>query len=383
MVISLRDQAAIVGIGDLPYTTRSGLTGLELMLRAARAAMADAGLERGDLDGIMGLSPNVTAEDYVANQGLRNIRYSASVLRFDSPRLIALQTAAMAIATGQARYVLVAMGRDFASDRHITLARHQGATPQMRKAAEFNYVYGDTTSLINHALRMRLHMDAYGTTEAHLAKVIVNQYRHAALNPNALVHEPVTHDWYFAQPYLAEPLRRPDNYLYADSAGAFIVGPAERARDGKARPVYVSGVAMTFSNYPYAYSSLIGDRGENPLARGARAALGMAGVTLKDLDFAQLYDSLTPLVIFQLGNLGLCPPEEIAGYLDSVSLAFGGGGLPVNTHGGHLAQGMAQGQSHDLEAVRQLHGEAVNRQVPDAEIGIVTATEGAAAVLRR
>jgi acetyl-CoA acetyltransferase len=383
MVTSLRDQAAIVGIDDLPYTTQSGMTELELMLRAAMGALADAGLERGDLDGVMGLSPNVTAEDYVANLGLRNIRYSASVLRFDAPCLIAMQTAAMAIATGQARYVLIAMGRNFASERHITLARHQGATPQMRKAAEFNYVYGDTTSLINHALQMRAHMDTYGTTEAHLAQVIVNQYRHAALNPNALVREPVTREWYFGQPYLAEPLRRPDNYLYADSAGAFIVGPAERAGDGKARPVYLSGVAMTFSDYPYAYSSLIGDRGESPLARAARRALEMAGVALGDLDFAQLYDSLTPLVIFQLGNLGVCPPEEIAGYLDSVSLAFDGGGLPVNTHGGHLAQGMAQGQSHVLEAVRQLRGEAVNRQVPDAEVGIVTVPEGAVAVLRR
>lgn len=380
-MIELRDQTAIIGIGDQPFTTNSGHTELEMMLRASLRAIEDAGLQRGQIDGIIGLSPSVTAEEYVANLGLKNIRFSVSVLRFDAACLIALQAASMAIVTDQARYVLIAMGRNFATDRHITYARHQGASPQMRKAAEFNYVYGETTSLIHSAMGMRRQMDEFGLREDHLAQVIVNQYRHASLNPNALIRRPITKEAYFAAPYAAEPLRTLDNYLYADSAGAFIVGPATGSEAHP--PVYVSGIAMTFSDYPYAYSDLLVDREASPAARAAAHAFQMAGATAADMDFAQLYDSLTPIVFGQLSALGFCAAEGVADYLDRTSLAFDGGGLPVNTHGGHLAQGMAQGQSHVLEAVRQLRGQAEGRQIAGARMGVVAVPEGAVAVLRR
>ncbi len=383
MPTTLRDKAAICGIGQIPFTTNSGMTEIEMLLRASAEAIEDAGLKRGDIDGVIALSANTTAEEYISNLGLKNVRFSSSILRFDALNIISLMHAAMAVATGQARYVLVAQGRNFSSERGTTLGRHEGGVPQMRKAREFNFIYGESTSLIHHALAMREHMDHYGTTERSLAKIVVNQRRHASLNPNALIRKPMTEAQYFKQPYLAEPLRVPDHYIYADGGSAWVVGLASEARNAKKRPVFISGVAMTFPDYAYSYSGLLQDTGESQSARAVRNAYKMAGVTIKDMDFAQLYDSFPMLVILQIPSTGICTAKEVAQWLESTSMAFDGGGLPVNTHGGHIAQGMASGHSHVVEAVLQLRGEATNRQVKNAEIGLVVAVDGAAVVLRR
>jgi len=102
----------------------------------------------------------------------------------------------------------------------------------------------------------------------------------------------------------------------------------------------------------------------------------MAGVTPRDIDVAQFYDAFTPRVIHDLVAYGFCAPEDVGGFIDAGSLARGGT-LPSNTAGGLLSEGHLSGFGHIREAVRQLRGECGERQVPDAELCLVTGYGGA------
>ena len=253
-------------------------------------------------------------------------------------------------------------------------------------ARDYYFPYGLTVPTQWFSMMARCHMDRFGTKSEQLGAVAVAMRKHAQLNPNALMRErPMTLEDYLASPMIADPFRLFDCSLEADGAVAMIVTSAERARDLKAKPIYVSGIAQG-QPFPADDIATREDVFELGLTSATPRAFAMAGIGHADVDFAEIYDPFTFQVIQQIEEMGFCKRGEGGAFVEGGRIELGGD-LPVNTHGGLLSEAHVLGMNHFLEAVRQLRAEAGERQVENAEIGIVTGFgdfgDGAIAILRR
>ncbi|HKN90319.1 MAG TPA: thiolase, partial [Acidimicrobiia bacterium] len=210
---------------------------------------------------------------------------------------------------------------------------------------------------------------------AHLAEVAISTRANAVRRPTAIMREPLTLDDYFAARMISEPLCLYDFCLESDGAVAVVTTSAERARDLRHPPVYVSasanggagrwGQAISWHGMPDEYYASSGHR---PVA--ARV-YEMAGVGPQDIDVALLYDHFTPMVLMQLEDYGFCPIGESGPFVADGNIRWPEGSLPVNTHGGNLSEAYIIGMTHVKEAVEQLRGSAVN-QVQGARTALVT-----------
>ena len=195
---------------------------------------------------------------------------------------------------------------------------------------------------------------------------------------------PLTLEDYLASPFISYPARRLDACIETDSAAAVVVTSAERARDLKHKPAYVMAAAQGHPDSP----DFIANRKDYVsigLTKAAPRAFAMAGVTPADMDFAQLYDCFTFVVMRQIEEAGFCKRGEGPDFAKGGRIELGGE-LPVNTHGGLHSEGYAMGVNHMVEAVRQLRGQAGPRQIDNCRMGCVTSWghygDGSMAILR-
>jgi acetyl-CoA acetyltransferase len=218
-------------------------------------------------------------------------------------------------------------------------------------------------------------MHEFGTTPEQMAEVAVTLRRHASLNPNAHKRELITVSDVLKSRMITAPLHILDCAIVSDGAAAAIVTSIERARDLKKRPVHLLG-----QGYGLRHSHI----GEHVdlMSTGAvdsgRGAFKSAGLTPVDIDVAQIYDCFTITVIIELEDLGFCKKGEGGQFVEGGRIGIGGE-LPVTTHGGLLSgghPGLGGGFFHVVEAVRQLRGEAAERQVRDAEVALVHGNGG-------
>ena len=387
---TLRDKACVVGIGETPYSRGkgSGMSQLALQLKAAVAAIEDAGLTPKQIDGIMPFPNLGTAEGFAANLGVENLRFAATLNVGGAAPCASLRTAAMAVASGSAEYVLVPAGWNGYSGSRAreTVADEVMSIPGGTIARDFYMPYGLASPPQWYALMARRHMHEFGTTQEQLGCIALAMRKHAQLNENAVMHgKEMTLDDYLGSPVITDPYRLFDCCLETDGAAAMIVTSAERAADLKKQPVYIMGAA---SGQPYPADDIIGreDIFRTGLTIAAEEAYRMAGVMPADVDFAEIYDCFTFEVLQQIEESGFCARGEGGAFVEDGRIELGGE-LPVNTHGGLLSEAHVLGMNHIVEAVRQLRGEAGARQVADAEIGVVTGWgdfgDGSIALLRR
>ena len=386
----MKDKACIVGVGESAYTRNADdpASVLTNQLQAATHAIADAGLSNNQIDCLIPSQYGPTTEELAANLGVEELRYATTVHMGGAAAVASVQTAAMAVAAGVADYALVVTGWNgySATRTRSVLASDTSVIPGGDIARDYYMPYGLTVPAQWYALIARRHMHEFGTTAEQLGAIALAMRKHAQLNERAVMRErAMTIEDYLASPVIAHPYRLFDCCLETDGAAAVVVTTAERARDLQRKPVYIMGAA---AGHPYPADDITNreDIYETGLTAAAPRAFAMAGVTPGDVDFAQIYDCFTFEVLQQIEEAGFCKRGEGGAFVQGGRIELGGQ-LPVNTHGGLLSEAHVLGMNHVVEAVRQLRGEAGERQVADAEIGVVTGWgdfgDGSIVVLRR
>ncbi len=376
MTLALRDQTAIVGIGQSEYGRFLPHSQLALGATALKAALDDAGLTRADIDGIsihmgwpLGVDYDRVAEAYGLD--VRWVNQSWLHGRFVTS---AIQQAAMAVACGLADVVACVTAISFTRERQILGGpddfegtREDGGTHGEAPA------YGLTAPAGGAALGMQRYMARYGATSEQLAAVPIAFRKHAMKSPYAVMKKPMTLADHQASRMVVDPLRLFDCCLITDGAAVALVTSAERARDLKQRPVYISGMQGLRSGrdeFIFAPRGLgINQQRAGHAAPDAHTlqAYRMAGVARGDIDGLYTYDAFSPLILFMLERFGFCGPGEAAAWVQDGRIELGGE-LPMNTSGGLLSEAHVGGWNSILEMVRQLRGAAGERQIANARL---------------
>jgi len=391
---TLRDKAAIVGIGETEYSKNSGMSHLALLLQAATRAIDDAGLSPKDIDGVVIAMGVIPFEDIAVNLGTEDLKYAVSLHMGGASATASLQSAAMAAACGIATNVLCLTGWNGYSAMRVSGLGQSAdvsslAMPMlspMPKLRDFEMPYGIFVPAQWYAPLAMRHMHEYGTTSRQMGAVAVACRKHAQLNERAIMRgRPMTIEDHQNSRMIVSPFHLFDCCLESDGAAAVVVTSAERAGDMRHPPAYIMGVA---EGHPVPVDQIAGRRDmfQIGLSYAAPRAFAMAGVTTKDIDVAEVYDCFTWTVICQLEALGFCKRGEGGPFVEGGRIELGGE-LPINTHGGLLSQAHVLGMNHIVEGVRQLRGDAGAAQVKDAEIALVTGWgdlgDGSVAILRR
>jgi acetyl-CoA acetyltransferase len=382
--MSLSDKACVTGIGETAYMRGSSKTAFELQIEASLKAIADAGLTPKEIDGIIPIGiVSGTADDFIDNFGIPDLRFSALIPHGGASPTMALQAAASAIAAGVCKHVLITFGRNVTAASNKAGARiHQ--MPQFHFVTEFEYPMGAIAPAQLYAPMARRHMVLYGTTVEHFGEVAVACREHALLNGNAVMKKPITLEDHRNSRMIADPFRLLDCSLESDGGAAIIVSAAPEAADLRHKRVFISGVAAGHPDSPGSITQRP-DMTSLGIAKAAPRAFEMSGFTHADIRVAEIYDCFTYAVIRQFEDMGFCEKGEGGPFVSGGRLRLGGA-LPTNTHGGLLSQAHVWGLNHIVELVKQLRGDAGLAQVADAKVGLVTGYgdqgDGALAIMR-
>ena len=374
-----RDRCAIVGIGETDYTRSSGRSDLTLATQAALAAMADAGVDPFDVDGIVRCDMDtVHANDLIESIGLPNVTFWCDVGQGGVAAAAMVGQAVGAILSGQATTVLVFRELNGRSGRRYGLSSARSTTIGGGGTYDELYQpYGLLTPGQVFAIMAQRHMIDFGTTPEQLGRIPLACRERANANPRAQMHaRTLTMDDYLASRMISTPLRLFDFCLETDGACALVVTSTERARDLRQPPVLIRAVAQATipspqpgTMYPVLARPNIT---ELPATAAADVLYRRAGLGPDDIDVAQFYDCLSITVLLQIEDWGFCKKGEGGDFVSSGAIDAGGS-LPINTGGGHLSEGYIHGLNHVLEGVRQMRGTSTS-QVAAAEACLVTST---------
>jgi acetyl-CoA acetyltransferase len=221
------------------------------------------------------------------------------------------------------------------------------------------------------AMALQRHRYLYGTTEEQFGWIAVGAREWAQKNPLALFRDPMSMEDYLAKPYMVEPLRREDVTMLSDGGVALILTAATKVDAFPHRPVYVVGIAeQSAIRAEYTPDWLMREF----LAEAAGRLWSTSGMGPSDMDLVYIQDPTAVWVLQMLEYYGFCPLGEAGPWL-AEGHTRPGGDMPLNTNGGQLSESYMWGWLHLVEAVRQLRGEAGERQVSGAEVALYCSTQ--------
>jgi acetyl-CoA C-acetyltransferase len=372
--MTIKGKACIAGAFEHPTRKAPDKSTAQLHAEVANGALADAGLDRKEVDGYFcaGDAPGLGALSMLDYLGLK-VRHMDTTETGGSSYLVHVAHAAQAIAAGRCHVALITLaGRPRSEGSSGTQPRNYGASAP---DAAFEVPYGGATVNMYAMVAMR-HMHEFGTTSEQLAWIKVAASHHAQHNPNAMLREVVTVQDVLDSPMIADPLHRLDCCVVSDGGGALVVTRPEIARDLKRPVVRVMGAGEAMKGQ---------DGGRIDLTWSASrwsgaAAFEQAGIKPADIQYVSIYDSFTITVLMQLEDLGFCAKGAGGRFVSDGGLISGSGRLPFNTDGGGLSNnhpGNRGGMTKVIEAVRQLRGEAHPAvQVKNCRLALANGTGG-------
>jgi acetyl-CoA acetyltransferase len=361
--MDVRGAVAIVGIGATAQGEHPGTSAEVLSAQAAELAIADAGIDKSAVDGLITCKSILGGGVDLDVGRLLGISPPYSQTLDYGTCNFSIHLAVMAITSGMADTIVLSYG-----------ANARSASVNFGASAPYRDL-GSASGLVHiagpAALAMRRHAHLYGTTEEQLGWIAVGQREWARMNPMAVFRDELTIDDYLAQPYLVEPLRRADLTMVSDGGAALVVTSAERAQSMRSRPVYVLGMAeqsalrenLDLRNVMRPWIASVGER-----------IWAKTGLQPSDVDVLYLQDPTAVWVLQMLEYYGFCPVGEGGPFL-AEGHTRPGGDLPLNTNGGQLSESYMWGWLHLCEAVRQLRGQAGDRQVEGAEVAMYCSTQ--------
>jgi acetyl-CoA acetyltransferase len=368
---SLRGQVAIIGIGLSQVGKVPGRSPLWLAAAAAKEALADAGIQKSEIDGVLA-SPAMAAQFHrfsVAFSEYFGVQptFSNTLQVSGATAATMFNIAAAAIHGGLAETVLVVGGDSLLSGLTPELAlRSLTESRDQQYEMPFGIPVANTFAMTAHR-----HMKEFGTTPEQLAQVAVTQRQHAARTPGAQQTAPITIEDVLNSKMVTSPYRKLDCSLISDGGAAFVLTSAERAKAlGIEKPIYILGGGEC---YTHEHIFLMPSLTTTGAVQSSGKAYAMAGYGPKDMHTAGVYDCFTGTVIMMLEDLGFCPKGEGGRFVADGQMTYGGQ-IPSNTHGGLLSfahSGIPGSLFHFHEVVAQLRGECGERQVAGAELGLV------------
>jgi acetyl-CoA acetyltransferase len=376
----LSGRAAIVGIGATEFSKDSGRSELRLAAEAVRAAIADAGLQPSDVDGLVTFTQDNNTEAAVAREvGIPSLSFFSRIHYGGGAACATVQQAAMAVATGVAEVVVCYRAFNERSGQRFgqVMTGLAGAPTSSGVDASWSYPMGLSTPAAWVAMIARRYMHVYGATSEDFGRVAVADRRHAATNPQAFFYgKPITLEEHQASRWIAEPLHVLDCCQESDGGVAIVVTSAERARDLPHPPVLINAAAQSSGADQFVMTSYYRDglTGLPEMGLVADKLWSQSGVGPSDIDVAVLYDHFTPFVLIQLEELGFCARGEARDFIADGALELDGR-LPVNPNGGQLGEAYIHGMNGIAEGARQVRGTAVN-QVANVANVLVTAGTG-------
>lgn len=371
---NISGRYAIVGVGESDIGRRLGRSGMALQLEAAKRAIADAGLDKNAIDGVITRPSHAEpAFNYSAvlagHMGIAPSYFTDIALSGAATAAMVLDAVA-AIEAGLCTTVLIVSG-DAQTARGGP--RRGGA---VNWTDDFEKPFGMLSAPESYAFAARRHMYEFGTTSEQFGAVAVACRKHASLNPTAVFRVPITLAEHQASRFVAEPFRLLDCCPVTDGAAALIITTADRARDLAQKPVYLLGLGQGFTHSDIPWAAPM----TTTAAKAAsERAYTMAKLGPKDIDVAELYDCFTYVPLVTLEDYGFCAKGEGGSFVQDGRIELGGA-LPVNTGGGLLSHGHASGALLLSEAAIQMRGAGGARQVANAETAIVSGQCGVTGV---
>ncbi len=383
--MSLRGRSAIVGIGEFkPSRYTNGATTLGMLAEVGRMAVADAGFEFGQVDGLITESfseaPFMAPSTVVEYLGL-DVTFAEVVDLGGATGAGMVARAAMAIDAGICETVLCLTAarreqRTTSGPKRSSSTGWAGRRTERNPYGEFEMPYGAIGANFGYAMIANRYRHEYGVTPEQLAQIAVAQRYNACHNPEALFFgQPITVEDVLNSPVIVDPLHLLEIVMPVAGAAAVLVTSAKLARKAKNPPAWVLGVGEHTTHRSLTYAPSLTD---TAIKSSADQAFKMAGVRRKDIAVASLYDCYTITVLLTLEDAGFAKKGQGGQFVDDHNLQFDGD-FPLNPHGGQLSfgqAGLAGGMSHVTEAARQVMGKAPGRQVKKCDYAFVNGNGG-------
>jgi acetyl-CoA acetyltransferase len=363
-------NCAVVGIGELdPVRYTEGATTLGMIAEAVRLAVQDAGIEKDSIDGLLvgpqvGETPQHVPATVAEYLGLQP-RMANVVDLGGASGAGMLWRAAAAIKAGMCETVVCVLANTH--EKNITTR-----SPNRNPIREFDVPFGASGANTSYALLKRQHMEEYNSTQEQFARIAYWARKNAQLNSSAIFYgKPLTVEEVLTSPMVVDPMHLYEIVMPVGGGAAFIVTASKRAKSTNNPAVYLLGAGEKVTHRAVSHAPPLTS---SPLKYAISAALNQAGVSIQDMNLLSLYDCYTSVVAITLENAGICCPGQFGDWMKEYSFGHDGD-WPLNTHGGQLGFGqpdLAGGMSHIIEAVRQLRHQAHPRQIPNAQLALVT-----------